>query len=55
MKMLSELEDVALDSVRLDRYYSASSYVHSFDRSAKVFIIPKKNATLNEPGSGRRR
>jgi transposase len=47
MKMLSELPDVTLDSVRLDRYYSSPSYVDSFDRSTKVFVIPKKNATLN--------
>ncbi|MHB8567572.1 MAG: ISNCY-like element ISFac3 family transposase [Nitrososphaerales archaeon] len=47
MKMLSEL-DVAIDSVRLDRYYSSSSCVDSFgDRATKVFVIPKKNTTLN--------
>lgn len=45
MEMLSEL-DVTLDSVRLDRYYSSPSYVDSFGQ-AKVFVIPKKNATLN--------
>jgi len=45
MKMLSNI-DVTLDSVRLDRYYSSSSYVDSFG-GAKVFVIPKKNATLN--------
>jgi transposase len=38
--------DVELDSVRLDRYYSASVYVDMFP-SAKVYVIPKKNATLN--------
>jgi transposase len=49
MKMLSKLPDVTRDSVRLDRYYlySSPSYVDSFDRSTKVFVIPKKNATLN--------
>lgn len=46
MKMVSEL-DVSIDSVRLDRYYSSSSYVDSFDSSTKVFVIPKKNSTLN--------
>ena len=45
MRMISEL-DVTLDSVRLDRYYSSPSYVDSFG-NARVFVIPKKNATLN--------
>jgi transposase len=45
MKMLSTI-DVTLDSVRLDRYYSASSYVDSFG-DARVFVIPKINATMN--------
>ncbi|MHB1867377.1 MAG: ISNCY-like element ISFac3 family transposase, partial [Nitrososphaerales archaeon] len=45
MKMLSNI-DVTLDSVRLDRYYSSSSYVDSLG-DARVFVIPKKNATLN--------
>lgn len=45
MKMLSEL-DITLDSVRLDRYYSSPSYVDSFGQ-AKVFVIQKKNVTLN--------
>jgi transposase len=46
MSMLSTV-DVTLDSVRLDRYYSSSSYVDSFGRDVKVFVIPKTNATLN--------
>ena len=38
---------MTIDSVRLDRYYSSPSYVDSFgDRETKVFVIPKKNATL---------
>ena len=36
---------IELDSVRLDRYYSSSSYVDRFH--CRVFVIPKKNATLN--------
>lgn len=44
MKMLSTI-DVTLSSVRLDKYYSSSSYVDSFG-DAKVFVIPKKNATV---------
>ncbi|MHB2036666.1 MAG: ISNCY-like element ISFac3 family transposase [Nitrososphaerales archaeon] len=46
MKMLSDL-DVTIESVRLDRYYSTSSYADSFDRATKVFLIPRKNSTLN--------
>ncbi len=45
MRMLSAI-DVTLDTVRLDRYYSSSSCVDSFG-DAKVFVIPKSNATLN--------
>ena len=44
MAMLRSL-GIELDSMRLDRYYSASSYIDRFDCS--VFVIPKKNATLN--------
>jgi len=46
MRMLSGV-DVTLASVRLDRYYSSSSYVDLFGRDARVFVIPKTNATLN--------
>ena len=45
MTMLSSL-DVEMSSVRLDRYYSSPSYVDRFG-SAKVYVIPKSNATLN--------
>ena len=37
---------VSLATVRLDKYYSCSSYVDRFG-SAKVYVLPKKNATLN--------
>lgn len=37
--------DINIDSVRLDRYYSYPSYVDKFE-GAKVYVIPKKNATL---------
>jgi len=37
--------DVTLKSVRLDKYYSCSTYVSRFG-NAKVYVIPKKNATL---------
>ncbi len=45
MNMLSTI-DVTLSSVTLDRYYSTPGYVDVFG-DAKVFVIPKKNATLN--------
>jgi Transposase len=39
--------DVKLKSVRLDKYYSESSYVSLFDKDTAVYVIPKKDATLN--------
>lgn len=45
MKMKSIIE-VKLSSVRLDRYYSCASYLDGFDIDTKVYVIPKKNATL---------
>jgi len=39
--------DVKLKSVRLDKYYSESSYVSRFDKDTAVYVIPKKDATLN--------
>jgi transposase len=45
MRMLSTI-DVTLASVRLDRYYSTPGYVDAFG-DARVFVIPKSNATLN--------
>lgn len=45
MKMLDEV-GLTLKSVRLDRYYSFPSYVDRFGK-AKVYIMPRKNATLN--------
>nr|WP_232085421.1 ISNCY family transposase [Conexivisphaera calida] len=46
MRMLGEV-DVRLRSVRLDRYYSESMYMDYFDEDTKVYVIPKRNATLN--------
>ncbi|MDI6738711.1 MAG: ISNCY family transposase [Nanoarchaeota archaeon] len=37
---------IEFDSVRLDRYYSAPVYVDRFERGTKVYIFPKKNATV---------
>jgi len=45
MEMLKHI-DIEIESVRLDKYYSSSSYVDRFGK-AKVYVIPKKNATLN--------
>ena len=41
--MLSHM-GVELDSMRLDRYYSAPTYVDRF--GGRVYIMPKRNATL---------
>jgi transposase len=45
MKLLSSI-DVEMDSIRPDRYYSSPSYMDKLGNT-KVFIIPKKNSTLN--------
>jgi transposase len=45
MEMLKHI-DVEIGSFRLDKYYSSSSYVDRFGK-AKIYVIPKKNATLN--------
>ena len=45
MKLLSSI-GIDLDSIRLDRYYSSPSYMDKLG-GTKVFIIPKKNSTLN--------
>ena len=45
IKMIEDM-DVEMDSIRLDRYYSFPSYMDGLDNT-KVFVIPKKNSTLN--------
>jgi transposase len=45
MTLLSSL-DIELSSICLDRYYSSPSYADRFG-DARVYIIPKSNATLN--------
>lgn len=48
MEMLAEINKlivITLESIRLDKYYSSPSYVDRFG-NAKVYIIPKKNATV---------
>ena len=37
---------IEMDSIRLDRYYSSPSYMDKLGKT-KVFVIPKKNSTLN--------
>jgi transposase len=44
MEMIKKI-DVKIDSIRLDKYYSFSSYVDKFG-DAKVYVIPRKNATV---------
>ncbi|MCX8174570.1 MAG: hypothetical protein N3F63_08225 [Thermoplasmata archaeon] len=39
-----ESVDVEVTGIRLDKYYSSPSYVERFG-DAKVYVIPKKNAT----------
>jgi len=43
-KMLQET-GIEIESIRLDKYYSCQIYVDKFSGS-KVYIIPKKNATI---------
>ncbi len=45
LEMLSSI-DITLNSLRLDRYYSSPSYVDAL-KGTKMFLIPKKNSTLN--------
>ncbi len=45
MKLLSSM-GIEMDSIRLDRYYSSPSHIDRLGNT-KVFVIPKKNATLN--------
>ena len=45
MDLLSSI-GIGMDSIRLDRYYSSPSYMDKLG-GTKVFVIPKKNATLN--------
>jgi transposase len=45
IKLLGSIH-VEMDSIRLDRYYSFPSYMDSLGIT-KVYIMPKKNSTLN--------
>jgi len=46
-RAMGMVHDIDIDSVRLDRYYSESSYVPRFGSDTAVYIVPKKDATLN--------
>jgi len=45
MNLLSSI-GVEMDSIRLDRYYSSPSYMDKLGNT-RVYVIPKKNVTLN--------
>jgi len=45
--MFLKTVDVKLKSIRLDKYYSESTYMSRFACDTAVYIIPKKDATLN--------
>mgnify|MGYP001611632424 FL=1 len=51
LDMLKKLNlNISLDSIRLDRYYSKQQYVKQLDENfanIKIYLIPKKNATVN--------
>lgn len=46
---MAKLTDIDIDSVRLDKYYSAQSYAKFFNEEfgdIDLYLIPKKNATV---------
>ena len=52
MKMLRKVEKttgIAINGVRLDRYYSYQSTLKYFDDETIIYIIPKSNTTINGP------
>jgi len=53
MEMLKHIY-IETESSRLDNYYSFPSYLDRF-RKAKVYVIPRKNATLNVHGKRKSR
>ncbi|MFO8050078.1 MAG: ISNCY family transposase [Thermoplasmatota archaeon] len=50
IRAMTMAKDVGINSIRLDRYYSVQKHVKfiedEFGRGVRIFIIPKKNATL---------
>jgi transposase len=45
---------IEIGSVRLDKLYSYQSITEDFGRETKIFVIPKKNATIRGPSSWKR-
>ena len=45
LDLISKLR-IALDSVRLDRYYSGQGILDDFGENTRIFIIPKKNSRI---------
>ncbi|MBI4176184.1 MAG: ISNCY family transposase [Candidatus Aenigmarchaeota archaeon] len=45
---------VAIDSVRLDKYYSFQSITKYFGKGTKIYVIPKSNATIKGPAAWKR-
>ncbi|MEM0136563.1 MAG: hypothetical protein QXU18_15275 [Thermoplasmatales archaeon] len=50
MKLLSSI-GIKMDSIRLNRYCSVLWYMDELEET-KMFVIPKKNYTLNGPKMG---
>lgn len=56
LKMINDT-DIKVISLRLDRYFSAQEYVKICEKSfgkIKIFLIPKKNATIKGPWQWKR-
>jgi len=45
---------ISIKSVRLDKYYSHQSIVDEFNPDTRIYIIPKKNATVKGPPGWKR-
>jgi transposase len=43
---MSKAIGIAIDSIRLDKYYSFKSITKYFGRETKIYVIPKSNATV---------
>jgi len=53
-KSTMERIGVSVNSVRLDKYYSHQSIVDEFNPKTKIYIIPKKNATIKGSSNWRK-
>lgn len=43
---MSKSAGIEIDSVRLDKYYSCQSITEDFGSGTKIYVMPKKNATI---------